>query len=102
MPAEPVRVQLSLPHDAWAVLVDGKGAAVDLCSPEDKLSRCVLSGAGGAVFLWSPAEPRVQTEVRRGGGGEAGRGPARPLRGHLPRARPAVAVLRRVGRVRAS
>lgn len=63
MPAEPVRVQLSLPRDAWAVLVDGKGTAVDLCSPEDELSRCILSGTGGAVFIWSPAEPRVQTEV---------------------------------------
>jgi hypothetical protein len=63
MPAEPTRVQLSLPQDAWAVLVDGKGAAVDLCAPSHTLSRCVLSGTGGAVLLWSPAESRVQTEV---------------------------------------
>ncbi|HYO51505.1 hypothetical protein [Archangium sp.] len=63
MPGEPTRVQLSLSREAWAVLVDGKGAAVDLCSPGDALSRCILSGTGGAVFLWSPAESRVQTEV---------------------------------------
>ncbi|PTL76044.1 hypothetical protein [Vitiosangium sp. GDMCC 1.1324] len=63
MPGEPVRVQLSLPQGAWAVLVDGKGAAVDLCSPGTTLSRCVLSGTGGAVFVWSPAESRIQTEV---------------------------------------
>ncbi|OJT19980.1 hypothetical protein BO221_32785 [Archangium sp. Cb G35] len=63
MPSEPARVQLSLPREAWAVLVDGKGAAVDLCPPGDTLSRCILSGTGGAVFLWSPSESRVQTEV---------------------------------------
>jgi hypothetical protein len=63
MPAEPARVQLSLPQDAWAVLVDAKGTAVDLCAPSDTLSRCVLSGTGGVVLLWSPAESRVQTEV---------------------------------------
>ncbi|MGZ3461006.1 MAG: hypothetical protein ACXU86_21165, partial [Archangium sp.] len=63
MPGEPARVQLSLPRNAWAVLVDGKGAAVDLCAPGDTLSRCILSGSGGAVFVWSPAESRVQTEV---------------------------------------
>jgi hypothetical protein len=63
MPGEPTRVQLSLPREAWAVLVDDKGAAVDLCPPGDALSRCILSGTGGAVFLWSPAESRVQTEV---------------------------------------
>jgi hypothetical protein len=63
MPDEPTRVQLSLPQEAWAVLVDGKGTAVDLCSPGDALSRCVLSGSGGAVFVWSPTESRVQTEV---------------------------------------
>ncbi|MCY1075969.1 hypothetical protein [Archangium lansingense] len=63
MPGEPARVQLSLPREAWAVLVDDKGTAVDLCPPGDALSRCILSGTGGAVFLWSPAESRVQTEV---------------------------------------
>jgi hypothetical protein len=63
MPGEPMRVQLSLPREAWAVLVDGKGAAVDLCAPEEALSRCVLSGTGGTVFIWSPAEPRVQAQV---------------------------------------
>ncbi|WP_309892118.1 hypothetical protein [Archangium sp.] len=63
MPNEPARVQLSLPQDAWAVLVDTKGAAVDVCAPGDTLTRCVLSGTGGAVFLYSPAASRVQTEV---------------------------------------
>ncbi|WP_375766865.1 hypothetical protein NR798_34990 [Archangium gephyra] len=63
LPAGPTRVQLSLPREAWAVLVDDKGAAVDLCPPGDALSRCILSGTNGAVLLWSPAESRVQTEV---------------------------------------
>lgn len=63
MPGEPTRVQLSLPREAWAVLVDGKGTAVDLCAPDEALSRCVLSGTGGAVFIWSPAESRVQTQA---------------------------------------
>lgn len=63
LPGEPVRVKLSLPREAWAVQVDGKGAAVDLCSPSSALSRCVLSGEGGAVVIWSPAEARVQAEV---------------------------------------
>jgi hypothetical protein len=63
MPNEPARVQLSLPQEAWAVLVDAKGTAVDLCAPGDTLTRCVLSGTGGAVFVWSPSSSRVQTEV---------------------------------------
>lgn len=63
LPAELVRVKLSLPPEAWAVQVDGEGAAVDLCAPSSALSRCVLGGGGGAVLLWSPSESRVQAEV---------------------------------------
>lgn len=63
LPSEPVRVQLSLPAEAWAIRVNDQGRAEDLCAPGETLSRCVLSGTGGAVFLWSPAEARVQAEV---------------------------------------
>lgn len=63
MPPELVRVKLALPPEAWAVQVDGEGAAVDLCAPSRALSRCVLSGGSGAVLIWSPSESRVQAEV---------------------------------------
>jgi hypothetical protein len=63
LPEGPMRVKLSLPREAWAVRVDGQGAAVDLCAPSSTLSRCVLGGEGGAVFVWSPAEARAQVEV---------------------------------------
>ncbi|HLL02278.1 MAG TPA: hypothetical protein VK539_16950 [Myxococcaceae bacterium] len=63
LPDEPMRVQLSLPQSAWAVQVDGKGTAVDLCAPSATLATCVLNGQGGAIFIYSPEEPRAQAEV---------------------------------------
>src|SRR6185503_844968 len=63
MPEGPTRVQLSLPKSAWAVQVDGKGTAVDLCAPSATLATCVLNGTGGAIFVYSPEEPRAQAEV---------------------------------------
>jgi hypothetical protein len=63
MPEGPARVQLSLPKSAWAVQVDGKGTAVDFCAPSSTPATCVLNGAGGAIFVYSPEEPRAQAEV---------------------------------------
>ncbi|WP_224360294.1 hypothetical protein [Hyalangium versicolor] len=63
MPSTPTRVQLSLPRNAWAVQVDEKGTAVDLCAPAPTLAACVLTGKGGSIFVYSPEEPRTQAEV---------------------------------------
>ncbi len=63
MPAGASRVQLSLPTGGWAVQVDEQGTAVDLCAPAPTLSTCVLTGAGGSIYAYSPEEPRVQAEV---------------------------------------
>ncbi|MDY7233217.1 hypothetical protein [Hyalangium rubrum] len=63
MPASASRVQLSLPKNAWAVLVDEQGTAVDLCAPASALTACVLTGKGGSIFLHSPEEARAQAEV---------------------------------------
>ncbi|HEX8704031.1 MAG TPA: hypothetical protein VF815_34685 [Myxococcaceae bacterium] len=63
MPEGATRVQLSLPQNAWAVQVDGKGTAVDLCAPSATLATCVLNGTGGAIFVYSPEEARAQAEV---------------------------------------
>ncbi len=63
LPEGATRVQLSLPQSAWAVQVDGKGTAVDLCAPSATLATCVLNGTGGAIFVYSPEEPRAQAEV---------------------------------------
>jgi hypothetical protein len=57
------RVELTVPKDAWAVLLDGSGAALDLCAPEADLARCVFGARGGRIFLYSPAEPRAEVTV---------------------------------------
>jgi hypothetical protein len=63
MPSSPSRVQLALPKNAWAVQVDEQGTAVDLCAPTPSLTACVLTGKGGAIFLYSPEETRAQSEL---------------------------------------
>jgi hypothetical protein len=63
MPTTPARVQLVLPRNAWAVQTDEQGSAVDLCPPSPALTACVLTGKGGALYVYSPEEPRTQTEV---------------------------------------
>lgn len=57
------RVELTLPKDAWAVLLDDAGAALDLCAPTGDLRRCVLTGQGGTVALLSPAGQADATTV---------------------------------------
>ncbi|MBS1152250.1 MAG: hypothetical protein H6Q89_3948, partial [Myxococcaceae bacterium] len=59
LPASRARLELTLPIDAWAVLLDDKGGAVDFCPPSGSLlARCVLTGKGGKLVLTS-AEPAV-------------------------------------------
>jgi len=56
-PGARARLELTLPVDAWAVLLDDKGGAVDFCAPSGSvLARCVLTGKGGRVAITS-AEP---------------------------------------------
>lgn len=63
MPKESSRVLLSLAEGAWAVQLDASDNPVDLCVPASTLTRCVLTGNGGSVIVYSPAEPRAQAEV---------------------------------------
>jgi hypothetical protein len=59
LPAEPFRLDVAAPADAWVVLLDDAARAVDLCPPavDDRrraaagLGRCVLRGRGGSVVL---------------------------------------------------
>ena len=47
------RLELTLPRDAWAVLLDEGGQALDLCAPTGELQRCLLTGQGGSVVIVS-------------------------------------------------
>lgn len=55
LPAEKrARLEMTLPGDAWAVLLDDKGIALDLCVPAARvtaLSHCVMAGRGGKLLL---------------------------------------------------
>lgn len=58
------RLELTLPAEAWAVLLDDSGRALELCAPASRrdsqaLSRCVLSGQGGQLLVVS-SEPRAE------------------------------------------
>lgn len=63
LPAESVRVQLSLPADAWAVLLSDKDTAQDLCAPSAVPSRCVFASKSGSVVVHSPNDRHVHAEV---------------------------------------
>jgi hypothetical protein len=63
IPKEPCRIELTLPHDGWAVQTDAGGAVVDLCAPRGRLYQCVLGGSGGEVFVASNAERRATVRV---------------------------------------
>lgn len=47
------RVELVIPKRAWAVLLDDRGASVDVCAPTTELRRCLLTGQGGSVAIIS-------------------------------------------------
>src|SRR5205085_2822820 len=57
------RAELLLPPATWAVLIDGKGAATDVCGPGEKLQRCVLGGGGGEVVIVGAGERYVEANV---------------------------------------
>jgi hypothetical protein len=67
LPHRLVRAELLLPPEAWAVLLDPAGTAVDLCPPEKDLAPCVFHGANaGDILLWAPREGRVQVTLMAG------------------------------------
>ncbi len=62
------RLELTLPTNAWAVLLGDDGAALDLCAPTGDLRRCVLTGQGGSVVLVSKeGQADVTTVILEGG-----------------------------------
>lgn len=63
LPAEPARIELLLPADAWAVQLDANGRPLDLCTPTGRLSRCVLGATGGELVLVSDAERQARARV---------------------------------------
>jgi hypothetical protein len=71
LPGGPARLDLLLGAEAWAVLLDRDGGAVDLCAGAagsgSGLSRCTLfstgEGRGGQLALWSPREPRADVTL---------------------------------------
>lgn len=63
VPRESCRIELTLPHDGWALQTDPDGAVVDLCAPRGRLYQCVLGGSGGEVFIASNAERRATARV---------------------------------------
>ncbi len=55
------RLELTLPGDAWAVLLDEGGHALELCPPAARptmLSRCVVAGRGGKLLV-SSSDPQA-------------------------------------------
>jgi len=45
------RIELTLPRNAWAVLLDESGQALDLCAPTADLQRCILTSLAGSVVI---------------------------------------------------
>jgi hypothetical protein len=69
LPAGPVRLELLLPAEAWAVLVDGDGGAIDLCAGGRPgalpLAGCALLSPErtAQLVVWSPRERRFEAAV---------------------------------------
>ncbi|MBW1808490.1 MAG: hypothetical protein JRJ87_09880, partial [Deltaproteobacteria bacterium] len=63
LPMTPTRIELVLPGDAWVLQLDKNGGTVDLCPPQGKLSRCILNGQGGQLYITSNAERRARAKV---------------------------------------
>jgi len=62
------RLEVTLPKDAWAVLLDEGGAAMDLCAPTGDLRRCILTGqAGSVVMVSAEGQADVTTVLLEGG-----------------------------------
>jgi hypothetical protein len=56
-------MELTLPADAWVLQTDAQGQAIDLCPPHGKLSRCLLRGRGGELYIVSNAARRAGIEL---------------------------------------
>ena len=67
LPTETAEEDLVLPAGAWAIELDAKGRAVDLCPPKDALSECVFGSRGGDLLLYSPSEPHLEATVTLNG-----------------------------------
>jgi hypothetical protein len=63
LPTLPAEEDLVLPAGAWAVELDPKGHAQDLCPPKEALSQCVLGSSGGDLLVYSPSEPHLEATV---------------------------------------
>ena len=67
LPRSSFRVDLAISDRAWAVLLDDKRRAVDVCAPAleptDALGHCVLRGQGGSVVVASPGTSTVRADV---------------------------------------
>ncbi len=63
LPVLPAEEDLVLPPGAWAVELDPKGQAVDLCPPTEALSECVFGSSGGDLLVYSPSEPHLEATV---------------------------------------
>ncbi len=66
LPLSPVEIDLVLPQRSWAVQLDRSHRAVDLCPPASAMSRCVLSGAGGELVLWSSRDAHAEATLLTG------------------------------------
>ncbi|HEY1086219.1 MAG TPA: hypothetical protein VGE37_00945, partial [Archangium sp.] len=62
------RLELTVPKNAWAVLLDDAGSALDLCAPQGDLRRCLLTGQGGSVVFVTPDGSADVTTVLLEGG----------------------------------
>ncbi|MFT3709781.1 MAG: hypothetical protein QM817_19300 [Archangium sp.] len=65
------RLELTLPRNAWAVLLDDGGGALDLCAPTNDLRRCFLTGQGGSLVLVSSDGQADCTTVLLEGGAQS-------------------------------
>lgn len=62
------RLEVTLPKDAWAVLLGDGGETMDFCTPHTQLRRCVLTGqAGSVMFISSEGQADVTTVLLDGG-----------------------------------
>jgi hypothetical protein len=57
------RLELTVPSNSWAVLLDEAGNALDLCAPSSELRRCLLTSQGGSVAIISAAGQADVTTV---------------------------------------
>lgn len=63
LPRVPARLSLTLPPEAWAVVLRS-GKVLDLCPPSADVGRCQLGlSGGGELFVLAPGERRFDAEL---------------------------------------